>query len=43
MVPNTLKERDAATNENTLVRVKAAKLVEGLAYEPQVVEAETLG
>lgn len=40
---DTLKERDAEANENTLVRVKAAKLVEGLAYKPPVVEAETLG
>ena len=42
MVPDILKERDAETNENTLVTVKAAKLVEELAYKLPVLEAETL-
>ena len=42
MVPDILKERDAETNQNTLVTVKAGKLVEVLAYKLSVVEAETL-
>lgn len=43
MVLDTLKERYAETNENTLVRVKAATLVEGLASMAPEVEAERLG
>lgn len=42
MLPDILKERDAETNQNTLVTVKAAKLVKVLAYKLPVVEAETL-
>jgi len=42
LLPDTLIEGDAETNENTLVAVKAATAVDRLAYKLTEAEAETI-
>ena len=43
MLPDTLIERDVDTNDDTLVAVKAAALVERLAHKLPEAETKTLG